>query len=435
MIFRSPSGFTLIELLVTIAVLAVISSAVLVVLNPLERINQSRDSVKQAHISSIGLALKSYSIFSTGAYPSPALVESSLEGSGQLTAFPTNPSQAVFSCASVSGTGAVPVNGYCYNTLPPYGAVVYAGLEAQANIKYCSAGQTAWYVWSAIAGGSGIVCTTTGGEPAPDVAEFVTIAPNPSPGTSPDPSFLPFPTPTPTPFVPPMPTPTPTPFVLPSPTPTPASSPVPSPPPPPVGQVSSWTFPTSTLVDDINGCPGCSNVGATWTTPGVVSGAWDFNGSTSYLNLGTFTYFDNKSAFSVVVWVRPDFNQTHASSPTVFTNGSNAKIEFNANSDDWKFSFRNSGGIIPVETSGTSWLAGTWNMLAVTFDGTTLRSYWNGAFNTQGPFTGPIITANSPTYIGRNAAGSNYFDGMVDELKIYNQALTAAEVTNLFQNP
>lgn len=53
-------GFTLIELLIVIAVLAVLSAAVVLVLNPAELLKQSRDSTRISDVSAINSAIGLY---------------------------------------------------------------------------------------------------------------------------------------------------------------------------------------------------------------------------------------------------------------------------------------------------------------------------------------------------------------------------------------
>ena len=46
------------------------------------------------------------------------------------------------------------------------------------------------------------------------------------------------------------------------------------------------------------------------------------------------------------------------------------------------------------------------------------------------PSSGSILTSNSPLRIGGNSIWGEYFNGLIDEVRVYNRALTAAEIQN-----
>jgi len=72
----------------------------------------------------------------------------------------------------------------------------------------------------------------------------------------------------------------------------------------------------------------------------------------------------------------------------------------------------------------------TWTHLAATFDGTTYRFYINGALVASAAGTlGPINSA--PLVIG-GSGGCSTFGGLIDEVEIFNRALTAAEIQAIY---
>jgi hypothetical protein len=72
----------------------------------------------------------------------------------------------------------------------------------------------------------------------------------------------------------------------------------------------------------------------------------------------------------------------------------------------------------------------TWTFVAGTYDGTTMKVYVNGNLDNSFSHTGAIDTNNMPLSIGRSGFGSDYFKGMIDEVKIWNRALTVDEIKN-----
>ena len=74
----------------------------------------------------------------------------------------------------------------------------------------------------------------------------------------------------------------------------------------------------------------------------------------------------------------------------------------------------------------------TWTHLAFTFDGTTLKLYMNGALvrtsNINGSNSGALTTSAGALRIGGNAVFGEYFRGIIDEVRLYNRPLTAADI-------
>jgi uncharacterized repeat protein (TIGR01451 family) len=73
----------------------------------------------------------------------------------------------------------------------------------------------------------------------------------------------------------------------------------------------------------------------------------------------------------------------------------------------------------------------SWMHVAATYDGTTMRMYINGV--EENSMVGPLsIGAGAVDFgIGAHHDGTNRFSGMLDDLKIYNRALSAAEIGSL----
>jgi hypothetical protein len=88
----------------------------------------------------------------------------------------------------------------------------------------------------------------------------------------------------------------------------------------------------------------------------------------------------------------------------------------------------NNGGS-DVGMSGSAGLPlNTWTHLAATYDGASLRLYVNGTQVASRALTGTIVTSSQPLRIGGNAIWGEYFAGRIDEVRVYNRALTTAEI-------
>jgi len=80
---------------------------------------------------------------------------------------------------------------------------------------------------------------------------------------------------------------------------------------------------------------------------------------------------------------------------------------------------------------------GVWSHVAVTYDGARQRIYVNGSEVANRVQTGAIAVSGSPLRIGGNGAfsGGEFFRGLIDEVRVYNRALTLAEIQSDMNTP
>ena len=79
--------------------------------------------------------------------------------------------------------------------------------------------------------------------------------------------------------------------------------------------------------------------------------------------------------------------------------------------------------------------ANTWSYLALTYDGTTLRLYVNGTLVGSQAKTGAITTSTNQLQIGGDSLYAQYFSGLIDEVRVYNIALSAAAIQTDMNTP
>jgi hypothetical protein len=82
-----------------------------------------------------------------------------------------------------------------------------------------------------------------------------------------------------------------------------------------------------------------------------------------------------------------------------------------------------------VAVSTTTLTTGTFYHLACTWDGTNLKLYINGSQNQSVAQTITPAPNTSPLYIGQFGASSDFASGVIDDVRLYNRALSATEVT------
>jgi hypothetical protein len=70
-----------------------------------------------------------------------------------------------------------------------------------------------------------------------------------------------------------------------------------------------------------------------------------------------------------------------------------------------------------------------WYHFGGTYDGSKVRIYLNGVLDAEYDVTGNIVPKSGPLSIGhQDAGGAEYFNGIIDEVKVYNRTLSAEEV-------
>ncbi|MFH0863902.1 MAG: type II secretion system protein [Candidatus Gottesmanbacteria bacterium] len=98
-------GFTIIELVFVIAMIGIFAVAIIVLINPIKRINQARDSKVKSDISQIATGLQNYFVLNSLFPTSP---ETTLVTSGDLRTYPIPPEGGsyIYSRSNVCVAGA-----------------------------------------------------------------------------------------------------------------------------------------------------------------------------------------------------------------------------------------------------------------------------------------------------------------------------------------
>jgi hypothetical protein len=81
------------------------------------------------------------------------------------------------------------------------------------------------------------------------------------------------------------------------------------------------------------------------------------------------------------------------------------------------------------DVAGSSLLpTGRWSHLASTWDGRTLVLYVNGRKIASAPLRQTAVASDKPLRFGGNTVWNEWFKGAIDEIRIYDRALTPSEI-------
>lgn len=208
----------------------------------------------------------------------------------------------------------------------------------------------------------------------------------------------------------------------------------PPPPPPPTSSlVAHLTFDeaSGTQASDMSGRGNNGVISGAARVSGVSGGALQFDGVNDWVTIADEASLDLDSAFTLEAWVRP--TASGAWRTVVLKEGSGfSSYELYANNPDVSApaSFFTPVSGTPRSVMGTGALpTNTWTHLAATYDGVNMRLYVNGAQVRSVARSGAIRTSNGALRIGGNQTwGGEYFAGAIDEVRVYNRALSLAEI-------
>jgi hypothetical protein len=76
-----------------------------------------------------------------------------------------------------------------------------------------------------------------------------------------------------------------------------------------------------------------------------------------------------------------------------------------------------------------------WTHVAATYDGSKAVLYINGEIDKEEPHSGTLLTTDNPLYIGASQFWDpRFFDGLIDDAVLFNEALSQEDVQDLMVN-
>ncbi|MGE0076239.1 MAG: PKD domain-containing protein [Bacteroidales bacterium] len=157
--------------------------------------------------------------------------------------------------------------------------------------------------------------------------------------------------------------------------------------------------------------------------------ALHFDGTDDYVDCNSFA----PTSFTVEAWVNPDRVNVDQAIVSTLTTVANTGFEMHIGANG-----------IPIITlrNGSSWVdingtglvnAGEWFHMTLTFDGSTCKVYVNGVQTASSSVTS-FTPGTSSLNIGRRSEGNYPFSGIIDEVRVWNTALTQAEIITDMSN-
>ncbi|MBI4146721.1 right-handed parallel beta-helix repeat-containing protein [Candidatus Woesearchaeota archaeon] len=179
-----------------------------------------------------------------------------------------------------------------------------------------------------------------------------------------------------------------------------------------------------------------------WTASGRVGGAYTFDGVDDYVDFGDINALDGLSSLSISLWVKPIslsalkslISKYSAATGNFFV----GTAEFDMN--DLVFAPTAIGGLDIGFTTGNFLDNNVWTQVVMVYDGSgignagRLKAYINGSsvsLSFSGTIPGTLPSNSLPVLIG-SASDGRYFNGVIDEVLIFNRSLSADQVYQLY---
>ena len=199
----------------------------------------------------------------------------------------------------------------------------------------------------------------------------------------------------------------------------------------PTGLVAAYGFEegSGTTTSDASGLGHTGTIAAgTWSTAGRFGRALSFNGSSTLVTINDTAALRLTSGMTLEAWVRPTVRASWRSALMKETSGGLAYGLYASNTSSRPTGFVRIGSSRVDTTAPSSITRNAWTHIAATYDGATFRLFVNGTQVRSRAITGSIASSTQPLRIGGNQVSGEYFAGLIDEVRVYNRALSAAEI-------
>jgi PKD repeat protein len=178
----------------------------------------------------------------------------------------------------------------------------------------------------------------------------------------------------------------------------------------------------------ISGFDGIIN-GATWAT-GKFGSALLFDGVNDNVNLGNFNVTGNQMTISTWVYSNGYQDDDRIISKTTGTSESAHYWMVSLSSSRLRFRLRTGTQTKSLRTN-VVFPMNQWVHVAAVYDGSRMRIYQNGIEVANTAKSGNIATSSAPVLLGANPNNYSVWNGRIDEMVIYNRALSTVEIQQL----
>lgn len=188
-------------------------------------------------------------------------------------------------------------------------------------------------------------------------------------------------------------------------------------------------YPLHNDASDVSGANDGTNNGVTFVTGGPIGqDTAEFDGSVDYIDIGSFSTF---SSYSITMWVNID-TPGDGDNDRAISIQLNNDVLIRDSSGTWEFFQQASGASSYTTITGGTITADIWYHLVGTWNGSTMEFYVDSVSKGTASI-GSMDTQGDEDTLGSYNNSSEFFDGNIADVRIYDHALSASEVAYLYQ--
>lgn len=193
---------------------------------------------------------------------------------------------------------------------------------------------------------------------------------------------------------------------------------------------SNWTAIDSS--GNNNSGTGAGNVTVGSTAVGKFGNAGFFDGNGDYISMGTPPILEPTN-ITISAWIKTSTGATDIVSKWQADTGKRGpRLTLNSNNVTFQFTTDGETGTSVTVDDTLSIIDDIWHNVVATYDRKYVRLYVDGVLRKEEAHNDTLYYGSKNWEIGRQETGARQFVGLIDEVRIYNQALDPSEVKMLY---